>query len=311
MNKAEKRKLVSVIVPTFNRKDKLVHVLDSLFEQELDGLDLEVIIVDDGSSDGTEDVLRDFMILEPRIRYFKQSNQGPSAARNLGIREALGDFAAFTDDDCLVPKNWLKMMMDGFTRYPQAVGVGGRMEPDENVWRENVWARHELWLTRVNYGLTPETPEFLEGVDSPIGATNNICYRRDELIEAGGFNERFGKHIPGEEHDLKCRLLSLSRGQLLYLPMKVIHTRDYTLKNFLLQSYTEGIGWRAAIRRSGRFIDLKFVAGHMLKTLSSFGMDIWKKRDRKLVLVKALNHVIALMGYIFLDGPLKFYGIRT
>lgn len=86
----------SVIIPTYNRAAVLREALDSVFAQTF--ADYEVIVVDDGSTDDTASVLAEY---GQRVRLFRQANQGPGAARNTGIANALGDFLAFLDSDDL------------------------------------------------------------------------------------------------------------------------------------------------------------------------------------------------------------------
>src|SRR5579862_9064675 len=86
---------VSVVIPTYNRADKVGNAIKSVLAQTVH--DLEVIVVDDGSSDDTEKVLaKEF---GDRVRYYVQANQGASVARNRGIEEARGEWIAFLDSD--------------------------------------------------------------------------------------------------------------------------------------------------------------------------------------------------------------------
>jgi len=85
---------VSVIIPAYNGAAFLPEAIDSVLAQDYEPL--EILVVDDGSTDDTHDVLRPYA---PRIRYFYQENRGPSAARNLGIERARGDLIAFLDAD--------------------------------------------------------------------------------------------------------------------------------------------------------------------------------------------------------------------
>ena len=85
---------VSVVIPTYNRRDTLARALDSVFAQTR--TPFEVIVVDDGSNDGTSDWVRE---VYPEVRLLEQENQGVSAARNYGIREASGTWLAFLDSD--------------------------------------------------------------------------------------------------------------------------------------------------------------------------------------------------------------------
>ncbi|EIC28196.1 MULTISPECIES: glycosyltransferase family 2 protein [Methylomicrobium] len=90
----EKHPLISVIIPTFNRHRFIVEAVESVLSQEID--DLEVIVVDDGSTDGTRHLLEPY---QQEIRYVYQDNQGVSAARNHGVRESRGEWLAFLDSD--------------------------------------------------------------------------------------------------------------------------------------------------------------------------------------------------------------------
>lgn len=88
--------LFSIIIPTFNRKALIGPTLDSVFAQEL--TDYEILIVDDGSTDGTLDVVRGY---GDRVRVIPQDHKGCAAARNLGARHAVGEYLAFLDSDDL------------------------------------------------------------------------------------------------------------------------------------------------------------------------------------------------------------------
>src|SRR5262245_21742890 len=86
--------LFSVVVPSFNRVEFLRNALGSVFSQWF--REFEVIVVDDGSTDGTWDYLQS---LEPQVKRFRQVNRGPGAARNLGACQATGTYLAFLDSD--------------------------------------------------------------------------------------------------------------------------------------------------------------------------------------------------------------------
>src|SRR5262245_33713617 len=93
---------ISVVVPTYNRVERLRHVIAALESQSYPRNDYEVIVVSDGSNDGTHaylEALRSTM----RLRWFSQSNRGPAAARNAGVDKAVGELIAFIDDD-VVPE---------------------------------------------------------------------------------------------------------------------------------------------------------------------------------------------------------------
>jgi len=110
---------VSVVIPTYNRADKVRKSVESVLAQSV--CDLEVIVVDDGSSDATGRVLRD--AFGDRIRYFAQSNQGPSIARNKGIELARGEWIAFLDSDDFWEKEKLEWQLKALEQFgPQCAG---------------------------------------------------------------------------------------------------------------------------------------------------------------------------------------------
>ncbi len=93
---------ISIIVPAYNAADYITECLESVLAQE--HADMEVIVVDDGSTDGTTALLRSMAVNEPRLRVIRQANTGVSAARNHGLREARGEYVMFVDaDDALAP----------------------------------------------------------------------------------------------------------------------------------------------------------------------------------------------------------------
>ena len=90
------KKLVSVIVPTYNRAHFICEAIDSILTQDITDCEQEIIVVDDGSKDNTEEVVRKY---GDRVRYIRQRNQGAGIARNRGIDEARGEWIAFLDSD--------------------------------------------------------------------------------------------------------------------------------------------------------------------------------------------------------------------
>lgn len=94
--------MISVIIPTYNRLEKLKKTLDSLMAQTLDDKNFEVILVDDGSEKGVEESLPDYIKVRLNLKIFRQENKGPAAARNLGVSEARGEIIFFCGDDTLL-----------------------------------------------------------------------------------------------------------------------------------------------------------------------------------------------------------------
>jgi glycosyltransferase involved in cell wall biosynthesis len=121
--------LYSVVIPTYNRGHLLADGVASVFAQGLD--DVEVIVVDDGSTDDTRKRVSG---LGPRVRYAYQPNRGQAAARNRGIDLARGEMIAFLDSDDVWMPDKIATELDLFRRFPEADAVGS----DSEFWREGV-----------------------------------------------------------------------------------------------------------------------------------------------------------------------------
>ncbi|WP_201352029.1 glycosyltransferase family 2 protein [Hydrogenimonas urashimensis] len=117
--------LVSVIIPTYNAARHLPDAIESILRQEYPNL--EIIVVDDGSTDNTEEVLQPYRDL---ISYHRKENGGPASARNYGLRLARGEFIAFLDADDIWPDDKLARQLAHFRKHPDALIVLGRQRVD-------------------------------------------------------------------------------------------------------------------------------------------------------------------------------------
>jgi glycosyltransferase involved in cell wall biosynthesis len=113
---------VSVIIPTYNRKEQLSETLNSLAQQSVIENQFEVIVVDDGSTDGTREVMATGFPFP--LRYFSQNNQGDAAARNVGAKQSQADMLVFLDDDILLEPDYLSCLMKAHETYANRIVVG-------------------------------------------------------------------------------------------------------------------------------------------------------------------------------------------
>ncbi len=225
---------ISLVVPTRNRAETLHRCLTAARRQTHSPC--EVIVVDDASTDGTDAMIRRSF---PHVCYLRQPHpRGPAAARNRGISAASGEIIAFTDDDCLLPTDFLMRLSDGYQRYPDVAGVGGYHEAPPEVLATRVCARYEAYCTRHIYGAGEQ--EYCGGFECPAGGTSSMSYRRSVLDEVGGFDETFPV-AAGEDAALKWSVVRHDY-RLLYLPLKVTHLRSYDAQAFWHQQVDRGIG---------------------------------------------------------------------
>src|SRR4051812_11131860 len=120
---------VSVVVPTYNRARRVAGLLAALRQQESAGIALEILIVDNGSTDWTPSVVRSATAIDPRVRYIPEPRQGASHARNTGIAAATGAIVAFLDDDVVPAPDWVRQLKRAFEEHPEVDCIGGRVEP--------------------------------------------------------------------------------------------------------------------------------------------------------------------------------------
>lgn len=156
---------VSVVMPVYNAEKFLPEALESVLAQ--DYAPFEVIVIDDGSTDGTAQVVERY----PEVTCIRQENAGASAARNTGIAAATGEWVANVDGDDWVPSTKLTVQMGYVQQHPEVVCVLGRQE----------WIDPPPWLVR-----DPVYGE-LDGI--PL---NSMVARRDVLLELGGHDDAFG-----------------------------------------------------------------------------------------------------------------------
>lgn len=184
---------ICVVVPTYNRRDRLAALLSALEGQTLPRREFDVVFVDDRSSDGTFETLQELArssILQPRILQNPRNTGGPAAGRNLGWLSTGAPVVAFLDDDCLPAPTWLAEGLAAMEQDPGA-GVGqGRTDIPPGVDLEQL-DRWCVWRS-----VTALSPWF-EGT--------NIFYRRAALEEVGGFDDQWP--IWGEDTDLGWRVV--------------------------------------------------------------------------------------------------------
>jgi len=122
--------LISLIIPCYNAKQTLEKCLNSVIQQSYSNL--EIIIIDDGSTDGTSKIYEDFQIKDERIKIFKQHNSGVSKARNKGIKVAAGEYICFVDSDDWVEPDYCSEMYHSLVRENADIAIIEASYEDEN-----------------------------------------------------------------------------------------------------------------------------------------------------------------------------------
>jgi glycosyltransferase involved in cell wall biosynthesis len=193
-----------VVMPAFNAADYIAAAIDSVLSQTRPVT--EIIVIDDGSTDSTREIVAAY----PRVKWISQDHQGPSAARNAGIRHAQGEWIAFLDADDLWLAQKLQKQMTGLSRHPNATfsfsTLASFYTRDEVEVTNEPYVPEELsaWLNSRSIeegGAFGNVYELLLRANCVL--TSSLVARRDALIEAGLFDESMAH---GEDHDLWLRL---------------------------------------------------------------------------------------------------------
>jgi GT2 family glycosyltransferase len=232
----------TIVIPTFNRPERLADCLASLARLEYPSDRFEALVVDDGSEPiaPVEDAVR--AVRDPlTVRLVRQEHAGPAAARNLGAKSAAFEYLAFTDDDCRPDPGWLRGFAGRFAASPGCV-AGGRTR---NALVDNTYSAASQALVSYLYRYSFEKGE-------PFVASNNIALSREVFDRIGGFDDRFPL-AGGEDRDFCDRCLA-GGVEIAYAPEASIrHYHALDLRRFLRQHYAYGRGaWSYHTARAAR-----------------------------------------------------------
>jgi glycosyltransferase involved in cell wall biosynthesis len=160
---------ISVVVPTYNRSRLLSLCIESLLKQTY--ASYEIIVVNDGSSDNTGEVVSGFVKRSHRVRLFSnRTNRGEAASRNVGIRNAKGEIIAFVDDDCVADNDLLKNIVKTFSKTKSLAGVEGKTVPARLPLRP-----FEHSLANTNGGMyTTSNMAYRAGIIKKIGCDERL-----------------------------------------------------------------------------------------------------------------------------------------
>jgi glycosyltransferase involved in cell wall biosynthesis len=216
---------VSIIIPAYNAEHTLGETLEACAAQGHH--DVEVLVVDDGSTDGTAAITE-----QAGVRFYQQDQRGPAAARNLGAQHAEGEVLAFTDSDCVPEPGWIDALLVEFN--DGVVGVGGTYTnalPDQllpSIIHEEIAIRHAKQPAEVDF----------------LGSFN-VAYLREAFEAVGGFDEAFTR-ASGEDNDLAYRLFEIG-GRLRFTPKaRVAHYHPSRLLPYLRTQARHGF-WRVKL----------------------------------------------------------------
>jgi glycosyltransferase involved in cell wall biosynthesis len=212
---------VTVVVPVRDGEDKIADCIDSLLAGDYPPERHEILVVDNGSSDRTAEIVR-----SRPVTYLHESRRGVSNARNRGIAEGKGEVVAFIDGDCLAEPGWLTELARPFSD-PEVGCVAGELghEPGETTAERQAARMFGAWQ------------RYAVGSNPPYAITANAAYRRSVLEEVGPFDPRMPR---AQDVELGLRFNERSPLRLVYAERAVVrHRHRSTHRGFLRQQ----LGW--------------------------------------------------------------------
>ena len=220
---------VSIIIPTYNEGQYLPECLNSIFKLDYAKENIEIIVVDNGSTDRTREIA-----ISSGVKVLRDDSSNVSGLRNLGASHSEGDILAFVDADCIVSKEWLKKASRYFDDNDVAAWGGPPVPMQDAGWIAATW-----------FALVEKTNQ-VEYVDW-IG-TVDLFVRGKQFLSIGGFNESL---VSCEDVDLCYKLRKY--GKIVSdSRIEVVHLREAsTIKEFIKKEMWRGrSNWRG-IRSHG------------------------------------------------------------
>jgi len=270
----------SVIIPTFNRPNRLTACLGSFLDLDYQENDWELIVVNDGGKRSFS-ALTDNLTNRLPLTLVEVEHSGPARARNAGANIAQGKFLVFTDDDCRVDPNWLKAYEKCFTDSPAAALEGKTLNPYPGNIPAETWSLYMDFLQkeimRDQYG------------HLLLLISNNLAYHRDVFLKIGGFNESF-PFAAAEDSELGSRLVGLGYQTATCPEALIWHDHKNTAVGYLRQQFRYGRGnfyfqtisgepgYPAVERHQSSFIE-------SMKKLLAFARSIEAPRLMKFLLI--------------------------
>ena len=212
----------SIIVPIYNRPDEAYELLESLSVQTY--TDFELVLIEDGSTKPCADEVEKFCS-KLNINYIVKENSGRSDTRNVGMRNAKGDYLIFFDSDCIIPPDYFetvnKMLKDD---YADCFGGPDKEHPSFNTMQKAInYAMTSFWTTGGIRGGKVNMEKFKP-------RTFNMGFSRAVYEKVGGFKDMYGEDI-----DLSIRINEAGFKTKLYRDAYVYHKRRVDLKRFYKQ----------------------------------------------------------------------------
>lgn len=220
----------SIVICTFNRCNFLKETIVSIIESLRDRNDCELLIIDNNSTDHTAEIVKSFTHLGS-VRYFLETNQGLSHARNRGMKEVQGEIIVYLDDDIELPSNYFDIC-DSIFQDPEIVISGGKVLPFKVEIPEWLPKNYYFLVSVYDLGNEPKFVKYLMG--------GNFAIRREVAKKIGSYSTELGRKgkslAGGEEIDYQNRAKELGCKIFYHPEQNILHKINEKLnKNYVLR----------------------------------------------------------------------------
>ncbi|MCX6776234.1 MAG: glycosyltransferase family 2 protein [Candidatus Micrarchaeota archaeon] len=253
---------ISILIFTYNREKKLADTMRALFKQKYPLDHYEIIVSDDGSSDGTSEVVKALQAESPcKLVYVQNLHRGVAATINSGAKKSSGDVLILLGDDVITSPTFLEEYNRAYNKYPDIAGVAGYTCPLSTT----IFARHEWFMTQyyLKFNFEERVMKKGEAVSNPISVKRNIFF------EIGGISEKI-KYARGDDSEVIEKLYEKGYA-MVSIPTKTIHMQDYNLRGFIKSAENRGTeGRRYLLGNNYKFPRLRFAVKFTLMPLLFF-----------------------------------------
>jgi glycosyltransferase involved in cell wall biosynthesis len=242
-------KTISIVIPTYNRAERLSDVLDCLLNSDLDGISAEIVVVDDGSTEPARHVVEEKAPPpDVFIKYLYQENRGPATARNNGFRNSSGEIVLFIDDDILVPSDLVKKHVNAHEQKPKSVIVGPcpcRMPEVSVPSARFIHMLETEYLSRLTGSFTL--------IDTVI--SGNLSIERGMFADQGGLYNDELRSPTAEEFDVIAKLKRRNIPVFLGRELGAVHLQPTSIDETCKREYKHAVGIGELRMKSAELFD--------------------------------------------------------
>ena len=219
---------ISFVIPVFNRPNEIDELLNSFCLQK-ESKDFEIVIIEDGSSNKCDKIIKNYKNLN--ISYYYKDNSGPGDSRNFGMNKAKGGYFIILDSDIILPENYCTILINNLSKnFSDCFGGVDDSHSSFNNFQKAVSFSMTSLITTGHVRGGSRSNNFQP-------RSFNMGISKEAFLKSGGF----GKIHPGEDPDLSIRLKKAGFRTVLYENLKVFHKRRVSIKSFFKQVYKFGV----------------------------------------------------------------------